>query len=234
MSNSDSRIVSPGPTPRTVRLADGQVVAIPAEWILQPPGDAALTRRIKAQGEYWLVQARRGRRLFSQGVWVPETLLRRLQTELAQERQTDSFARRQVAAKVRRDREQSNYEIDFLQAVLTFLDFHPDFSAEGERLARLIAEHATPVGSGTVARTKRIPLAARAAAATIAWMRHQTTAYDSLKIPRVRGKRREVRRELAQQSQRILESYRAGIPARANCPLWQALKSRPAAQGKLA
>ena len=38
------------------------------------------------------------------------------------------------------------------------------------------------MGSGTVARTKRCPLS-EAEAAVIAWMRHQTTAYDSMVIP---------------------------------------------------
>ena len=31
-------------------------------------------------------------------------------------------------------------------------------------------------------------------------MRHQTTGYDSLVIPRMKGKRRDVRRKLAQRS----------------------------------
>jgi len=48
------------------------------------------------------------------------------------------------------------------------------------RLARAVADHATPVGSGTVARTKRIPVEERAEAAVIAWMRHQTTGYDGI------------------------------------------------------
>jgi hypothetical protein len=91
-------------------------------------------------------------------------------------------------------------------------------------LAAAIAQHATPVGSGTVARTERIPIERRAEAAVIAWLRHQTTAYDELKIPRVKGKRREVRRMLAEQSRRLLEKYRRGEPvAPADCLLQQAL-----------
>jgi len=38
----------PGPTPNTVRAADGKVMPVPDGWVLVPPGDAALTRRIKA------------------------------------------------------------------------------------------------------------------------------------------------------------------------------------------
>ena len=38
--------------------------------------------------------------------------------------------------------------------------------------------HATPVGTGTVARIERIPMNERAEAAVIAWLRHRTTAYN--------------------------------------------------------
>ena len=54
----------------------------------------------------------------------------------------------------------------------------------------------------------------------IAWMRHQTTAYDSMKIPRIKGKRREVRRMLAAASRHLLSRYRAGEAVdAASCPL---------------
>jgi hypothetical protein len=93
---------------------------------------------------------------------------------------------------------------DFHAAVLKSLAFHPKHADMAEKLARAVAEHATPVGSGTVARTERIPVEQRAEAAVIAWMRHQTTAYDTMKIPGVKGKRQEVRRMLAQRSQELL------------------------------
>ena len=91
------------------------------------------------------------------------------------------------------------------------------------RLARAVADHATPVGSGTVARTKRIPVEERAEAAVIAWMRHQTTAYESMKIARIKGKRREVRRMLAQRSKELLSRYRRGEPVGEECSLEKAL-----------
>ena len=34
---------TPGPTPNTVRAADGEVLTVPDGWILLPPGDTALT-----------------------------------------------------------------------------------------------------------------------------------------------------------------------------------------------
>jgi hypothetical protein len=87
-----------------------------------------------------------------------------------------------------------------------------------------VAAHATPVGSGTVARTKRIPVAERAEAAVIAWMRHQTTAYDAMKGDRIAGRRREVRRELAHISRSLLELHRRDAPhAATTCSLCEAL-----------
>src|SRR5689334_18590126 len=65
----------------------------------------------------------------------------------------------------------------------------------------------TPVRSGTVAQTKRISIERRAQAAVIAWMRHQTTGYDGMVIPMIKGKRREVRRLLARRSHELLERY---------------------------
>ena len=50
-----------------------------------------------------------------------------------------------------------------------------------------------------------VPIEQRAESTVIAWLRHQTTAYESTKIARVNGKRREVRCVLAEQSRRLLE-----------------------------
>src|SRR5207237_7186148 len=112
----------------------------------------------------------------------------------------------------------------FRAAVLAFLAFHPRYADLADRLASAVTGHATPVGSGTVARTRRIPVERRAEAAVIAWMRHQTTAYDRMAIPRVKGKRREVRRLLAQRSQALLDGYRAGKPVDPDaCPLHNVL-----------
>ena len=96
--------------------------------------------------------------------------------------------------------------------------------ALGRTLARQVTAHATPVGSGTVARTERISIERRAESAVIAWMRHQTTAYDSMKIERVAGRRREVRRELATISRAVLDLHRRDVVhAAAACPLCVAL-----------
>ena len=214
---------APGPRPNTVRASDGQVMAVPRNWILLPPGDAALTRRVKAASEHWIVSEKRGRKIFSRGVWASGETIDRIRLQLEAERSTAGFAKRQAAAVRRREKDQAEYIEDFFTTVLRFLAFHPHHVELAKQMAQAIAEHATPVGSGTVARTKRIPIEQRAEAAVIAWMRHQTTGYDGMVIPRVKGKRREVRRMLAQRSKELLAQYRRGDTFGEACPLKQAL-----------
>jgi Uncharacterized conserved protein (DUF2293) len=216
-------IFSPGPTVNNVRAADGSVLTAPDGWILLPPGDAALTRRVKAAGEHWVVAEKKGRKVFSKGVWAPAAAIDRIRAELEVERSTESFAKRKKADARRRVQAQADYVEDFLGAVVSFLAFHAKHADLGNRIARAVTDHATPVGSGTVARTKRIPIEQRAEAAVIAWMRHQTTGYEGMVIPRVKGKRREVRRMLARRSHELLERYRRGEPVGGDCPLIKAL-----------
>lgn len=214
---------APGLSPNTVRTADGKVLTVPDGWVLLPPGDAALTRRLKAAGDHWVVQDKKGRKVFSRGVWAPTTTIDRIRAELEIERSTEGYAKRKEADAKRRDKVQEVYVEDFTGAVVTFLAFHPSHADLAHRLARVVADHTTPVGSGTVARTKRISVEQRAEAAIIAWMRHQTTGYDSMKIARVKGKRREVRRMLAQRSKELLARYRRGESISESCPLMMAL-----------
>ena len=223
------RSVGPGPTDRTVCTDDGSVLEVPAGWELLPPGDAGLTRRVKAAGPSWTVRERgRKNRLFSRGVWAPAANIEAARTTLSTERADPGYARRRAADATRRERKQAEYAADFEGAVRAFLDFHPTHAELGRRLARAVAEHATPVGSGTVARTQRIPIDERAAAAVIAWMRHQTTAYDHMQVARIKGERREVRRRLAARSRALLQRYRGGLPASPDCPLAAALAGDPA------
>jgi hypothetical protein len=214
---------TPGPAPNTVRSADGQIRTVPDGWVLLPPGDAALTRRVKAAGVHWMVQEKRGRKVFSRGIWAATATVDRLRADLAAERATEGFARKKEADARRREKAQAAYVEDFHGAVVAYLAFHPAHADLADRLARAVTTHATPVGSGTVARTNQIPVEQRAEAAVIAWMRHQTTGYDGMVIPRVKGKRREVRRLLAQRSKQLLEWYRRDEPVGKECPLKKAL-----------
>jgi hypothetical protein len=222
----ESRLVAPGSSERLVRTADGQQLEVPAGWELLPPGDAALTRRVKAGGPTWTVQEKKGRRTFSKGVWASAELIAAVRAALEVERSTESYAKKRQADVKRREKKQGEYVEDFQQAVLSFLNFSSSHADVAERLAEAVARHATPVGSGTVARTQRIPIEQRAESAVIAWLRHQTTAYDNMKIARIKGKRREVRRMLAEESRRLLAGYRRdGVVDAERCPLQMALRS---------
>ncbi len=185
---------------------------------------------MKASGDHWVVQEKAGRRTFSRGVWAASATIDRVRAELEAERSTEGYAKKQEAAARRRETVQAEYVEDFLGAVLGFLAFHPSRGDIARRLARAVTEHATPVGSGTVARTGRIPVERRAEAAVIAWMRNRTTGYDGMAIPRVKGGRREVRRMLAARSRELLQRYRRGEPVGGDCPLKRALALDPGAR----
>lgn len=211
------------PAPNTVVSPEGRIIPVPEGWALLPPGDAGLTRRVKAAGDHYVVAEWVGRKKFSKGVWAPAATIERIRAELAAERSTDNYAKKQEASARRREKQQAAYVEDFFGAVVTFLNFHDRHASLAQQLAKAVTEHATPVGSGTVARTERIPIERRAEAAVIAWMRHQTTGYDNMPIPRAKGARRQVRRMLARRSKELLERYRQGAPARNSCPLLAAL-----------
>lgn len=219
-----TRIVRPGPEPRAVLTETGERLDVPENWTLLPPGDAGLTRRVKASGPTWTVQEKVGRKMFSRGVWASEARVRAARDVLVAERAEPAYAERLEAGRERRARQQVVYVGEFRGAVLEFLAFAPRYRALAESLADAVTTHATPVGSGTVARTERIPVDERAEAAVIAWMRHQTTAYDELSIARIKGERRRVRRMLAERSRQVLEAYRRGADVDAlRCPLVSAL-----------
>jgi hypothetical protein len=180
---------------------------------------------VKAAGDHWIVEEKKGRKVFSRGVWAPAATIERIRADLEAERSTEGYTKKKQADARRREQAQADYVEDFQGAVLVFLAFHPTHAALADRLARAVTAHSAPVGSGTVARTRRIPIERRAEAAVIAWLRHQTTGYDGMVIPRVRGKRREVRRLLAARSKELLARYRRGEPPQDGCPLQKALAS---------
>ena len=201
---------------------NGEYLKPPKGWIFLPAGDAGITRKVTSKGDFWRVQVRKGRRLISKGIWAPEQNIAEAKTDVSATRKTDEYKKKQVYNAQRRELLQDKYEIEFTEAIQTYLNFHLRYRKIQGIMANAISAHATPIGSGTVARTKMIPIKERAAHAVIAWMRHQTTAYDNLKIARIKGERKAVRRELAQQSVSLLSKYREGRDITSDCPLYKA------------
>ncbi len=224
MSN-EALILAPTSEPAVFLALDGTKRRAPLGWGCLPPGDAGLTRRVKALGPSWAIIEKRGRKAFSKGLWAPRENIEAAKVALEAERNTPAYAKKQASAAARRGHEQASYVVSFEVEILQFLRFALRFESMARLVARQVTEHATPVGSGTVARTKRIPIERRAESAVIAWMRHQTTAYDSMKIARIKGERREVRRELATISRALLDLHRRDVPhAESACPLCAALR----------
>ena len=215
--------VRPSKKPGFVINQDGNLMKIPNGWKLLPPGDAALSRRIKKDGPSWTIKEKKGRKIFSQGILAPADQIEFLRKQLVTEREDPAYQKKLDAGRARRERDELVYKIEFWHALMKYLAFHPDVEDLSMDMATRITEHAIPVGSGTVARTKRIPIGQRAEAATIAWMRHQTTAYDHMIIPQIKGKRRDVRKMLAKRSKQLLDNYRRGEIDLQQCPLYKVL-----------
>lgn len=222
-----SLVLAPTADPRVFLSSDGRRLSPPEGWVCLMPGDATFTRRVKEAGPWWAVVEKRGRKTFSKGLWAPRENVAAVRAALEAERSTDAYAKKRRSDVARRERDQEQYVATFEREVTTFLRFSHEWRELGAAMAKLVAAHATPVGSGTVARTKRISVERRAEAAVIAWMRHQTTAYDRLDIPRVAGMRREVRRELAQMSRAVLDLHRRDVPhGIERCPLCTAVVAK--------
>jgi len=218
-----NRIVSLGFKKGTVIAEDGGLLLVPTDWVYLAAGDGPLTRNVKNRGVAWQVQVQMGRRTINKGIYAPGAHVLAAKEEVEAKRATPQYEKRLAADRDRRAQKQQNYVEDFYRETLAFLAFHPDHQGFAEKLARAVTEHATPVGSGTVARTERIPVGERVQAAVIAWMRHNTTAYDKMSIARIKGKRREVRRVLGQRSKVLLDGYRRKNVIDPDCPLYRAL-----------
>jgi len=199
--------------------ANGEKVVPPADWTFLPAGDAAITRKVKTKDIYWKVQTQIGRRIISKGIWAPAVTITQAQQEVETLRASESYQNKLAADRNRRAQKQNEYEQEFYLAVRAFLAFAPRYEDMEKAIAEAVTTHAIPVGSGTVARTAMIPIEERAAKAVIAWMRHQTTGYDSMQIARIKGERRQVRRMLAQRSNELLRAYREGRNPAPACPL---------------
>ena len=216
--------VSPGPTEGTLHSGAGEKLIPPDGWAFLPAGDAVITKRVKLKSPVWVVQVKYRRRMISKGIWAPAENILAAKQEVAAKRATPAYAKERKCELARRQAKQEAYTQEFNDQIIKFLNFHSRYEKEAQHLGKIITSHATPVGSGTVARTQRIPIDKRAQAAVIAWMRHKTTVYDSMKVARVKGKRREIRKALAQKSIEVLNVYRQGRDLSDNCPLKQALK----------
>ena len=117
------RVVSPGPTERTVRTAEGTVIPVPEDWVLVPPGDAMLTRRVKERTVTWKVEVPWKRKKISKGLWAPMGVVERVLREVQRQREDPAYQRSLERGRQRRAEEEQAYARDFRHAVIAFLAF---------------------------------------------------------------------------------------------------------------
>lgn len=204
----------------------GQILTPPSDWAFLKAGDAGVTRKVTSKGNYWKVQFKKGRRVMSKGIWAPADIISEAIKEMEMTRSSRGYQNKLDSARRSREKRQAEYEQEFIREIRRYLNFAPVYKDYELRMAQLITGHAIPVGSGTVARTSMIPIEERASRAVIAWMRHQTTAYDTMDIARIKGERRKVRTMLARRSVELLESFRKGEKIGAESPLIKALDGK--------
>ena len=77
-----------------VFIHDGQHVSLPEGWVQIPSGDAGLTRRLKAAGEYRVLVHMRRNRMEAIGLWVPEKIADQVRAELEKERSDPAWQKK--------------------------------------------------------------------------------------------------------------------------------------------
>lgn len=221
---NQSRVFLISKADQSLKDEHGKLYQLPPGWEKLPAGDAAVTRKLKSLGPTWTVQEKKGRKTFSHGVWAERALIEQAIAEVSAKRQDPKHQKQLAQAKARREAKEAAFGEDFEQEIIKFLNFAPCYQELVVQLAQAVKTHAVPVGSGTVARSSSVNIEDKAALAVMAWMRHQTSDYDSTSVPRVKGARRELRRKIARQSERILAKYRHGESFDlSSCPLYRAL-----------
>ena len=89
-ANAQALVLAPTHEPNVFVAPNGQRMSPPATWTCLPPGDAGLTRRVKAAGPSWSVIEKKGRKAFSKGLWAPTENIEKSRAALDAERSTDT------------------------------------------------------------------------------------------------------------------------------------------------
>ncbi len=148
---------------------------VPEGWVLVPSGDPFLTREVK-KGPHWILLKRRKRYTAALGVFCP--MVRLGLAERRREETAESRARQRRLGSTSRERAEERYRDEMEQTVLHFLAFRPEHTELAREIARGAVTQATPVGSGRVGRTRKLPVAQRAELAARAYVRRRRTDFE--------------------------------------------------------
>src|SRR5215207_4559067 len=100
---SGSLVLAPTADPHVFVAPDGKRLTPPDGWACLPPGDAGLTRRVKLAGPSWAVLEKRGRKVFSKGLWAPRENIETARHTIEVDRSTESYAKKRTADVARRE-----------------------------------------------------------------------------------------------------------------------------------
>ena len=150
----------------------------PEGWELLPPGDAYVTRHVKAAGTYWVLFRPKGRHQHRRrlGLLAPADAIAAAKASAA-----TTLASREVSREAgarRRELSEAAYRAEFADAVRRWLDFAPEHAGLADDIAVNAAERAAVVGSGRVGRARTLSLDERAELAARALIRHRHTDYE--------------------------------------------------------
>src|SRR6476660_621005 len=129
MTQHEFLTLAPTRDPHVFIAPDGRRLTPPADWACLPPGDAGLTRRVKAAGPSWVVIEKKGRKAFSKGLWAPRENIERAKAALDAERSTETYAKKREADTARRERTHAAYAVSFEEEVYRFLRFSARWDA---------------------------------------------------------------------------------------------------------
>ncbi|QZT38099.1 DUF2293 domain-containing protein [Halosquirtibacter xylanolyticus] len=203
----------------------GQEVSVPPQWVFLPAGDAGVTRAITKHKNYIRVKVLRGRRAISKGIWAPEALILEAKQRMEAMRSSESYQKQNLQRGIRRDQKQEVFKGALESAIKDKLSFHLCYKELEFKLAKAIADHSAPIGSGTVARSSRLTMEQKAERAINGWVRHHLTPYDQLKIARVKGARSMARKIMIEKGNEVLDIYRIGQERPSPCPIQKSLES---------
>jgi hypothetical protein len=135
------------------------VVVLPEGWEFLPTGQAFVTRTVKADGVFWVAWAPRSRTRHHRqllGLWAPGATI--ASAHQAAEATRVARESRRAAGARSRARQESRYQGELAEAIVSYLAFSADHDALALSIAASASERAAVVGSGRVGRTRVLTL----------------------------------------------------------------------------
>ena len=147
-------------------------LSLPVGWVFDPPGDVFVTREVK-KGTYRVLLKRRKGYTATLGVFCPEANL--AGAEKRWDETAEYRAWQRAIGQSLRERAEERYRAELEEAIIDLLGFRLQHAAMAREIARGAVAQATPVGSGRVGRTRRLPLSQRAEFAARTFICHRHT-----------------------------------------------------------